>query len=184
MFTDQSTDISLGASCRALDAVRAEKEHNFWLAGTCGTNRSNSINNTPSSSHSSAKSSSTLQILQFHSDINEIIVTASYDIDGPGVRKVSSCPYDKELVLIASEQTSSVTVYRIPSYGSDVVTPNYDNNDTYNDDNDDDRLPTTTRRDDVPNDNVQVVATLTPEGGFGANIADVAWRYEIGRAHV
>jgi hypothetical protein len=153
MFTDQSTDISLGASCRALDAVRADKHHNYWIAGTCGT------------------TNTTLQILQFHNDINEIVIAASYDIDGPGVRKISSCPYDKELVLVASEQRSSVTLYRLPPYGDS------------NDENDDyttgsNRPTTTTRRDSAQNDFVEVVATLTPEGGFGANIADIAWRYD------
>ena len=139
MFTDQSTDLSLGAPCRALDAVRADPHHNFWIAGT-GGRTSGSSGNT---------SSSTIQILQFHNDINEIVVTASYDIDGPGVRKVASCPYDKELVLVASEQRSSATLYRLPT----------------------DYAP-------QQNETVEVAATLTPEGGFGANIVDIAWRYD------
>ena len=181
MFTDQSTDISLGASCRALDAVRADKEHNFWIAGTCGggsgssTSRHSrhrppaSVNQSGSTTHGS---SSTLQILQFHNDINEIVITASYDIDGPGVRKVSSCPYDKELVLVASEQRSSVILYRLPPYGDTGTINDSDNYEV-------DQSPvTTTRRDYAQNDTVEVVATLTPEGGFGANIADVAWRYD------
>jgi hypothetical protein len=187
MFTDQSTELSLGASCRALDSVRADRQHHFWIAGTHQLSGvvNRSVPSPPPVVLSSSRSTTTtgrqtstqLQIIQFHNDINEITVTASYDIDGLGVRKVLSCPYDKELVLVASEQRSSVTLYRLPSYCGDTTF--HDNSRSSNTKNyDDEQQLVSHRRDDVPNDVVDVVATYTPEGGFGANIADVAWRYD------
>jgi hypothetical protein len=189
MFTNQSTDLSLGAPCRAIDAVHADKINNFWIAGTSGTSSCSNPQQQQQQQRSSS-SSSTIQVLQFHTDINEIVVTSIYPVDAP-VRCVTCSPYDPQLVLIASEQRSSVTLYRLPPllpYDDDTenhsittTTPtnnNYNNNNNNNNYSNQQQYNRDTSTTLSP-ENLQTVATLLPEGGFGAtgNGCSVAWKW-------
>ena len=143
MFTNQSTDVSLGAPCRAMDAIRVgDATHNLWLAGTCGDRRK----------------ASSLQVLQWHHDINEVVVNAVYDVSAPV--KSLACSLDHpQSVLVVSEQQSSVTLYQLPEAPEESPTGG-------------------------GNDALVVLATLEPEASFGMPTVDVAWQPEPGAHRV
>jgi EARP and GARP complex-interacting protein 1 len=153
MFTNQSTDISLGNPCRALDAVKAERVENLWIAGTC-----------PSVRAAAGHYQSQLQVLQFHSDVNELSVTACLDVDAP-VRCIACSPSDPNLVLAAPEQGSAATLYKLPAH----TNPNSSSKHMDDDDDQDSSRS-------LGIDTLEQVASLLPEGGFGANLVDLAWR--------
>lgn len=154
MFTNQSTDISLQAPCRALDAVRGERVDNLWVAATCSFRGTGSNNS--------------LTVLQFHADVNELSTAASLEMEGP-TRCVACSPTDSALVLTAPEQGPSVTLWKLPSFQT------FDGDDR--DAHDTSYLSSSNRSFHAEeNENPQAMAMLLPEGGFGANIVDIAWR--------
>jgi WD40 repeat protein len=133
MFTNQSTDVSLGAPCRTMDAIRTpgDATHNLWLAGTCD------------------RRAPSLQVLQWHHDINEVVVHAVYDVPAP-VKRIACNPENPQQVLVASEQQSSVVLYQMPAFEESPAVSGGG------------ALPT--------------LATLEPEASFGTPTVDVAWQ--------
>lgn len=98
-----------------------------------------------------------LQRLRFHADINELTVDDRWDVDS-AFACLESSPTDPTLLLTAPEQGSSATLWKLPESSN-----NFDdeNNNNYN---------------DAQQSQVEQVSSLLPEGGFGANIVDLAWR--------
>jgi WD40 repeat protein len=129
--------------------------------------------------HSASSAGSSLSVLQFLSDVNELTVASSFEMDGP-TRCVACCPTQSSLVLTAPEQGPAANYWKIPYLAAPSMGHDDEDNDNY-DSNYGERSFQNTRSmiDNYVGDNddkPQVVATLLPESGFGANIVDMAWR--------
>lgn len=105
----------MNVPCKALDAVRADTTDSRFILGSCALQQ-NQVN-----------------ILRFHSELNELGVDATLDHPTGPVGVVCTSPSDKSLVMTAAEHKSNATLWRMPF---DVV----DRTDTlnYNPDRDED----------------------------------------------
>jgi hypothetical protein len=97
MFSSQSADISLGAPCRTLAAVRADRTENRFVIGTASPHGSNH-----------------LHVVRFHSDVNELSVDAGLAHDAGPVGALCCSPIDPALVLTAEEHGSAAVLWKIP----------------------------------------------------------------------
>jgi WD40 repeat protein len=186
MFTNQSTEVSLPAPCRALDSVRAERVENLWMAATCALRHQTAV--------SVSGGTATLEVLQFQADVNELSIVASFELEDSGpIRCVSCSPTDSTLVLTAPEQGAAATVWKVPSsvwtdrHSSNSHLDHDEDDDYYDNDNSRyDRSESLSRsirqslddsgQDDTTGHELQAVSTLLPSEGFGANIVHMAWR--------
>jgi len=172
MFTNQSTDLSLDASCRAVTAVRGERTENLWIAGT--SNTGGSLSTHPQRPNTSTNQ---LQRLCFHADSNELTVEDRWDVgdDSAAVACLESSPTDPTLLLTAPEQGSSATLWKLPERNANNGTNSYyDDHD--NDDEDNNYNSDAQQQQQSSSSQLEQVSSLLPEGGFGANIVDLAWR--------
>ena len=97
MFSNQAAELSLNVPTKALDAVRADKIDSRFIVGTCALEQNH------------------LNVLRFHSELNELGVDATLDHPTGPVGLVCTSPSDKSLVVTAPEQSSAATLWRIPS---------------------------------------------------------------------
>lgn len=96
MFSNQSAELSLNVPSKALDAVRADKVDSRFVVGSCALLQNH------------------LNVLRFHSELNELGVDAALDHPTGPVGIVCTSPSDKSLVLTAAEHNSSATLWRMP----------------------------------------------------------------------
>lgn len=96
MFSNQASDVSLDAPCRALSAVTADKVESRFIAGSCSLREPNH-----------------LHVMRFHSEVNELSVDATIDMDRP-IAEICCSPTDKQLLITVGEQSSSAKLHRLP----------------------------------------------------------------------
>jgi len=153
MFTNQSTDLSLDEPCRAVAAIRGDTVEHRWVVGTGHDNNSNNNQH--------------LHVLRFHADVNELTVERSFgllDEDVASVACVASSPTDRARILTA--QGSAATLWRLPAFSEEEDTADDDANT-----NSSSRMDTSQHS----HQQLQSLTSLLPEGGFGANLVDLAW---------
>ena len=161
MFTNQSTDLSLDEPCRAVAAIRGDTVEHRWVVGTGhDNNHANAINSSSSNHH--------LHVLRFHADVNELTVERSFGLDDDdvvaSVACVASSPTDRSRVLTA--QGSAATLWRLPALSEEEDADSSSRMDTSQHSH---------------QQQLQPLTSLLPEGGFGANLVDLAW-HDGGRA--
>ena len=110
---------------------------------------------TASSNHNTG----TLHRIRFHPDVNELTADARWEMEF-AVGAMESSPTDPTLLLTAPEQGSAATLWRLPCSGHD---------------SDSDHAWTDLSQ-SAASQQPEQVTSLLPEGGFGANIVDLAWR--------
>lgn len=96
MFSNQPAEQSLNVPTKALDAVRADKTDSRFIVGSCALQQNQ------------------LNVLRFHSELNELGVDGTLDHPTGPVGIVCTSPSDKSLVMTAAEHQSSATLWRMP----------------------------------------------------------------------
>lgn len=145
MFSNQAAEQSLNVPTKALDAVRADKADSRFIVGSCALQQNQ------------------LNVLRFHSDLNELGVDASLDHPTGPVGIVCTSPSDKSLVITAAEHKSSATLWRLPF---DVV--NRTDTLNYNPDGDE-------STDDPMSSNGYTLEEVSILEHNGPRLADIVW---------
>lgn len=117
MFSTQSVEVSLGVPCRTLAAVRADRDDNYFLVGSCSVQQPN-----------------TLQVVRFHSEMNDLSITASIPHETGPVGVIATSPCDPLQVLTAVEQESTAVLWKMPANSQESTDNIEDDNDGYNSD--------------------------------------------------
>jgi len=146
MFSNQAAELSLNVPSKALDAVRADKADSRFIVSTCALQQNN------------------LNVLRFHSELNELGVDATLDHPTGPVGILCTSPSDKSLVMTAAEHESTATLWRMPF---DVV----DRTDSlnYNPDGDD-------GTDGLLSSSAYSLEEVTTLEHNGPRLADIVWR--------
>jgi len=105
MFSDQSAELSLNIPCRSITSIPADRVHHRFLVGTSASAGSSSYhnhdddddNNNCSDEINSCPNS--IYLLRFHEELNELGVDGILEHPTGEIWSMSSCPYDKALVL-------------------------------------------------------------------------------------
>ena len=149
MFSNQAAEQSLNVPCKALDAVQADKTDSRFIVGSCALQQNQ------------------LNVLRFHSELNELGVDAVLDHPTGPVGLLASSPSDKSLVLTAAEHQSSATLWRMPF---EVL----DRTDTlnYNPDGDD-------STDDLTSSNGFELEEVSILEHNGSRLADIVWHDSV-----
>eukprot|EP00980_Cylindrotheca_fusiformis_P008255 scaffold1736_cov127-Cylindrotheca_fusiformis.AAC.69 len=127
---NQTVEVSLNVPVRTLDAIRGDKVHSRFVAGSCSIDEGSNNN---SSNH--------LHVLRYHTQANELRVDAILPHPTGPVAGIVTNPSDASVVLTYADDAKTATLWKLPNNvqnRADAVTNDY------NDDDDDDVPPLTT----------------------------------------
>ena len=131
MFSNQSADYNLNSPARAIDGI---PKQNAWWLGTCAFQQANSV-----------------QRIEYHAETNELHCRQTYTLsDEDPIRCIQSLE-DGEHVVVATEQGSSATIYRLPCSDDGGAPSHHDSQEA------------------------QEITRLTADDSFGANLIDLAF---------
>jgi hypothetical protein len=111
MFSNQTAEISIHGSCRAIDAIWGDKMENRFIVGSSALHSSSSFGQ----QENNATPNNRLVIVQFQTESNELQIETELDHFTGGVSAICSHPTDPTLVVTATEENCGATLWKLPS---------------------------------------------------------------------